>query len=154
MRSPQRIRLDSRLPSSATRWTCAPDEPALVLECESVSGMALLRDVEGIVQMWDDPLAALEWMPRYLAELEVPEARWIGYLGYELGRLFETIPSQAVDDLQLPLYAFTLHQAPCKRASWHSGAQRPREQQALTSNFTRESYLAAVEKATGGTLRG
>jgi para-aminobenzoate synthetase component 1 len=135
------------LPSSATRWTCAPDEPALVLECESATGTALLRDEEGIVLLWDDPLAALNWMPQYLAELEVPDARWIGYLSYELGRLFETIPSQAVDDLQLPLFAFTLHQASAQRPSWHIGAQAPRQRQALTSNFTREQYLAAVERA-------
>src|SRR5688500_2976433 len=97
--------------------------------------------------MWDDPLAALDWMPQYLAELEAPGARWIGYLSYELGRLFETIPSQAVDDLQLPLFAFTLHQASGQRPAWHAGTQRPRERQALTSNFTRERYLQAVEKA-------
>jgi para-aminobenzoate synthetase component 1 len=147
VRAPQRIRLDSRLPASSTRWTCAPDEPALVLECESATGTALLRDDEGIVQMWDDPLAALNWMPQYLAELEVPDARWIGYLSYELGRLFEAIPSRAVDDLQLPLFAFTLHQACSPRPAWHTGAQEPRQQQALTSNFSRERYLEAVEKS-------
>ena len=66
MRSPQRIRLDSRTSSAA--WNYAPEEPALVLECEAETGVALLRNQEGIVRMWDDPLAALEWMPRHLAE--------------------------------------------------------------------------------------
>src|SRR3954462_1302550 len=141
------IRLDSRLPASATQWTCAPGEPALVLECESGSNTALLQDDEGIVQMWDDPLAALDWMPQYLAEFDASEARWIGYLGYEVGRLFETIPQYGVDDLLLPLFAFTLHQVPQRRAGWHTGSQKPRERQALTSNFTRDRYLDAVEKA-------
>ncbi len=147
VRSPQQIRLDSRLPASATNWSCAPDEPALILECESNSGVALLQDDQGIVQMWDDPLAALDWMPEYLAEFDASDARWIGYLSYELGRLFETIPAYGIDDLQLPLYAFTLHQVPERRAGWHAGSQKPRERQVLASNFTREQYLAAVEKA-------
>src|SRR4051812_3608982 len=102
VRSPQRIRLDSRLPGAA--WSCRPQEPALVLECEPESHVALLRNQEGIVRMWDDPLAALDWMPTYLEEIDAPDARWIGYLGYDLGRLFEQIPTRAVDDLQLPLY--------------------------------------------------
>ena len=108
--------------------------------------MALLRDQEGIIRMWDDPLAALEWMPQHLQSLEDDEARWIGYLGYDLGRLFEQIPSKAVDDLQLPLYAFSLHQA-ASELSWHRGVQEPRARQTLTSNFTRDAYLGAVEKA-------
>ena len=61
--------------------------------------------------------------------------------------MFETIPTYGIDDLQLPLYAFTLHQVPEQRAGWHAGSQQPRERQVLTGNFTREQYLAAVEKA-------
>ena len=144
VRSPQRIRLDSRIPGAA--WSCRPDgEAALVLECES-SGMALLRNQEGIIRMWDDPLAALNWMPEYLAGLEDDNARWIGYLSYDLGRLFETIPNRAVDDLQMPLFAFSLHDVPTE-LTWHSGSQTPRARQTLSSNFTRKRYLAAVEKA-------
>ena len=117
-----------------------------MLECESVDGVALLRNQEGIIRMWDDPLAALNWMVEYLSGLEDEKARWIGYLSYDLGRLFESIPSRAVDDLQMPLYAFSLHDVPTE-LTWHSGAQTPRERQTLSSNFTRERYLEAVERA-------
>ena len=116
-----------------------------MLECEC-NGTALLRNQEGIIRMWDDPLAALNWMPKCLAGLEDDKARWIGYLSYDLGRLFESIPSRAVDDLQLPLYAFSLHDVPTE-LSWHSGAQTPRQRQTLSSNFSRKKYLAAVERA-------
>jgi anthranilate/para-aminobenzoate synthase component I len=144
VRSPQRIRLDSRAASAA--WVCHPNEPALALECESVDGVALLRNQEGIIRMWDDPLAALDWMVAYLQGLEDDRARWIGYLSYDLGRLFENIPSRAVDDLQLPLFAFTLHDVPTE-LNWHHGAQTPRQRQTLSSNFTKTRYLAAVERA-------
>ena len=35
------------------------------------------------------------------------KGRWIGYLSYDLGRLFEELPEGAVDDLGLPLFVFT-----------------------------------------------
>ncbi len=117
-----------------------------MLECEPETHVAMLRNQEGIIRMWDDPLAALDWMPQYLQEIEAADARWIGYLGYDLGRLFEELPGQAVDDLQLPLYAFSLHHVPTE-LSWHAGAQEPREKQTLTSNFSRDAYLDAVERA-------
>lgn len=117
-----------------------------MLECEPETHVAMLRNQEGIIRMWDDPLAALDWMPQYLQEIEAADARWIGYLGYDLGRLFEELPSKAVDDLQLPLYAFSLHHVPTE-LSWHAGAQEPRESQTLTGNFSREAYIDAVERA-------
>jgi para-aminobenzoate synthetase component 1 len=145
-----RIRLDSRTPGS--RWTCRPGEPALVLECEPDSRVALLRNQHGIVRMWDDPLAALAWMPRHLDDIAAdspagaPEPRWIGYLSYDLGRLFEALPQRAVDDLGMPLFAFTLHHVPVD-LPWGGRPQRRRERATLASNFTREQYLEAVERA-------
>ena len=144
-----RIRLDSRLP--ATRWACRPGEPALVLECANASRATLLRSRDGIVRTWNDPLAALDWMPRHLAEIgSPPDARWIGYLSYDLGRLFEQLPQRTVDDLQLPLFAFTLHHAPSE-LSWAPrgavNAHKPRGNCTLASNFSRDAYIAAVKRA-------
>src|SRR4051812_25525081 len=62
VRRSHRIRLDSRLPASSTRWTCRPDEPALILECSGSSHMTVLRNPKEILRMWDDPLTALAWM--------------------------------------------------------------------------------------------
>ena len=139
-----RIRLDSRAPGAA--WTCRPGEPALVLECEAATHHALLRDPDGIVRMWDDPLAALKWMPQHLDEIGSSSARWIGYLGYDLGRLFERLPERTVDDLQMPLFAFTLHHVPVD-LPWAGREYQPRENRTLGSNFTRDAYIAAVERA-------
>jgi para-aminobenzoate synthetase component 1 len=96
--------------------------------------------------MWDDPLAALEWMPRHLDEIQSPDARWIGYLGYDLGRLFETLPQRAVDDLSMPLFAFTLHHVPVD-LPWVGRAYEPQDGGTFESNFSREQYIAAVERA-------
>jgi para-aminobenzoate synthetase component I len=117
-----------------------------VLECEAATHHALLRDPDGIVRMWDDPLAALAWMPEHLEEIGSPSARWIGYLGYDLGRLFEKLPARAVDDLQMPLFAFTLHHVPVD-LPWAGRAYEPRANRTLSSNFTRARYLEAVERA-------
>jgi anthranilate/para-aminobenzoate synthase component I len=139
-----RIRLDSRAPGAA--WTCRPGEPALVLECEAATHHALLRNQRGIVRMWDDPLAALDWMPQHLNEIDSPDARWIGYLGYDLGRLFEKLPARAVDDLQMPLFAFTLHHVPVD-LPWAARAYEPQDGGSFESNFSREQYIDAVERA-------
>jgi para-aminobenzoate synthetase component 1 len=96
--------------------------------------------------MWDDPLGALEWMPRHLEEIASPTARWIGYLGYDLGRLFERLPERTVDDLQMPLFAFTLHHVPVT-LPWSGRTYEPRANRTLCSNFTRDRYIGAVERA-------
>ena len=103
---------------------------------------ATCRDRDGkIVASWDDPLAALSWM-----ESSIPDgARWIGYLSYDLGRLFEAIPCRAADDMSLPLFAFGL---------FHAGSASPprttkrvaEAQPALTSTFSRPAYEAAVAR--------
>ena len=36
------------------------------------------------------------------------DTRWVGYIGYDLGRWFEKLPVRAVDDVGMPLFAFTL----------------------------------------------
>jgi anthranilate/para-aminobenzoate synthase component I len=146
-----RIRLDSRVPG--TRWACRPGEPALVLECEAASRVALLRNQHGIVRMWDDPLAALEWMPQHLAEIGSPEARWIGYLSYDLARLFEAVPERTADDLQMPLFAFTLHHVPVD-LPWAGRTHRPQANQTLSSNFTPEAYVDMVERAIDRIVAG
>jgi len=58
------------------------------------------------VRRWDQPLAALAWLEDQSRSLSA--GRWIGYLSYDLGRLFEDLPSVATDDLGLPLFAFAL----------------------------------------------
>ena len=68
--------------------------------------------------------------------------RWIGYLSYDLGRLFEHLPATAKDDLSLPLFAFALASPADQRAAGGkigSGA-------IFASTFTRESYCRAVAR--------
>lgn len=40
--------------------------------------------------------------------LPTPTSRWVGYLSYDLGRLFEELPCIAADDLHMPLFCFSL----------------------------------------------
>jgi para-aminobenzoate synthetase component 1 len=88
-----------------------------------------------------DDLATLE--PR--VKSSPPDSRWIGYLSYDLGRQFETIPTRAKDDLSLPLVRFSHHRpAGCRHAppSPTSTSTAP-----LRSTFTRPAYQSAVRRA-------
>ena len=143
-----KARLDSRVAGST--WAYAPGDAALSLDCDPASGVARLRNRDGaVVHTWADPLAALDWMPRYLEEFGGADARWIGYLSYDLGRMFEKLPARTVDDLRLPLFAFTLHEELADTAATiNAPVSVPREADAaLSSNFSRDAYLRAVERA-------
>jgi para-aminobenzoate synthetase component 1 len=74
------------------------------------------------------------------------EGRWIGYLGYDLGRLFEKLPQRARDDLNLPLFVFTycrpIRDRPGgKDWDYGSGDAPP------ASDFSRNEYESAVRRA-------
>ena len=89
---------------------------------------------------------------------------WIGWLGYDLGRWFERIPSIAMDDLNLPLMEFTWHER--VRAIDHATGQEhelacrplaegqielpeamPRDSFPVRGNFSRPAYESAVQRA-------
>jgi para-aminobenzoate synthetase component I len=152
------IRLDSR--DGGARWNCQPGEPAMALECDGGTGVAQLRDRGGVVRTWAEPLAALDWMAGYFREIGAADARWIGYLSYDLGRWFEKLPARTVDDLRLPLFAFTLHLPGEPDPAWKGSRDKTQfsttrdatlssrePQPSLTSNFSRDAYIAAVERA-------
>jgi para-aminobenzoate synthetase component I len=120
-----------------------------MLRCESCTHITTLSDHSGNLRTWTNPLEALAWMEAMLRE-EEGDARWIGYLGYDLGRLFEALPGRANEALNLPLFLFTLHaHAHSSLVASHFRRQTNHSltrSQALTSNFTRSAYEDAVER--------
>ncbi|MGN6626661.1 MAG: anthranilate synthase component I family protein [Tepidisphaeraceae bacterium] len=76
--------------------------------------------------------------------------RWAGYFGYDLGRVFESLPAAAQDDLRLPTIAFaTGAWQSIDPASIHNALPEPPERRApieFASTFTRRDYEAAVRK--------
>ncbi len=111
--------------------------------------MTTLTDSSVVRQTWRDPLDALTWMQQMIHG-EAGDARWIGYLSYDLGRLFETLPDRASDALNVPLFVFTFHRAPAPPLAalphgsekTHATKVHPR----LTSNFNRRAYEKAVQR--------
>ena len=93
---------------------------------------------------WDDPLAALHWMEEHI-RTATHGTRWVGYLSYDLGRLFERVPSAARDDLGLPVFLFTLHMP--GEASGPPRAPSAACARPLRSTFTRCGYESAVSRA-------
>jgi anthranilate/para-aminobenzoate synthase component I len=85
-----------------------------------------------------DPLAGLHELEEAAAHRRVA-----GYLHYDLGRSFERLPAQAVDDLHLPLWAF----ADCDGSGAPKAAPvEPPRVGVVTSNFTRAAYESAVRR--------
>lgn len=120
--------------------------PSLLLIGRAGGQGALLRNHTGLVRQWDDPLEALGWMEHHLCQEASASQRWIGYISYDLGRLFEDLPRPADDDLQLPWFVFglvDLNQPALEPPVQSSRTFKPGE---LKSTFTREHYLQAVEK--------
>ena len=72
------------------------------------------------------------------------DGQWVGFLNYDLGRLFERLPARAVDDLGTPLFAFALVDKAA--AETPADADAPWAAELLDSNFTREAYERAVAR--------
>ena len=140
------VRLDSSREDERCRQWSQPLGPAkMILRCEA-SGVAALREMGGRErQTWGNPLEAIRWLGE-TQQSAGAKTRWVGYISYDLGRYFEQLPVLATDDLQLPLFVFTLHDYAPVAEKLEPSAARP-QALALGSNFTREQYLKAVQRA-------
>ncbi len=140
------VRLDSPARGDLpNRWPFPPSAADWVVTCDSPT-YAYLRTPDGIEGDWRDPLEALGFMTDLLKRGS-RRLRWVGYLSYDFGRMFEDVPSRAVDDLGLPLFRFSLQPdlLELPRDLRHGAAVGGRR--ALRSTFTRDAYLAAVGRA-------
>ena len=161
------VSLDSAGSSCWDRWSYQPAEPNLILRCDARTLLTTLHSASGKLKQWTDPLAALAWLGAQCDQAPMPgppfKSGWIGYLSYDLGRLFETLPSRAADDLHLPLFCFTYHHRviardhanhcafDCRGAPVGDPLRFP-STYAVTaaaprSGFTRAAYESAVARA-------
>jgi para-aminobenzoate synthetase component 1 len=143
----------------------------LSLRCDAQTLEAELHGAEGRLNRFTDPLAALRWMERFLLPLrrhvrsvEGPPFKggWTGFLSYDFGRLFESLPEFGRRDLQVPLFDFQyydkfdaqdaqgqlfavdLADTVDEQLAW-TNVVAPLNSP-LISNFTPEQYRAAVER--------
>jgi para-aminobenzoate synthetase component 1 len=145
--SPPLIRLDSSDPAGAgSGWTFPPSAPRLWLTCAAPGEPARLCTPGRVLREWDNPLEALDWMASSLADFHFM-GRWIGYLAYDLGRLFERLPCFAPDDLGVPLFQFTHHPPPRFGRDAPEPSGRPVRNDPPHWNFSRAGYEAAVRRA-------
>ncbi len=82
-----------------------------------------------------------------LGEVERRSAsrRHAGFINYDVGRCFETLPHRAIDDLQLPSLFF----AACdehRPADLTLATSQPQVHESPRSNFTRTEYERAVQR--------
>jgi para-aminobenzoate synthetase component 1 len=113
--------------------------------------VATLTEKAHVRRTWADPLEALAWLENDLRSgAGQPGGRWVGFLSYDLGRLFEQLPATASDVLRLPLFEFALldEGAANRTLSVPPLAVPPDlSSDGLSSTFTRDAYLAAVARA-------
>src|SRR5665213_1635207 len=152
------ILLDSSHPQERS-WASAAARPEFVMRCDARTLIATLSRNGERIKSWDDPLQALGELDRpasdcALATRQQP-GRWIGFLSYDLGRLFERLPSVAADDVDVPLFAFAF----CRDADG-DGEERveslvaqasrlcpPYEKHSRDDRATKDSNLATVSSA-------
>jgi anthranilate/para-aminobenzoate synthase component I len=117
----------------------------MVLRCNSAANGATLVDANGVHKRWRDPLGALAWLEEQLNQDGNSQQRWVGFLSYDLVRLFEELPILAEDELGLPLFIFTLHDvsAPPSR----SVPKLETTSRELSSTLSKSKFEAAVTRA-------
>jgi aminodeoxychorismate synthase component I len=120
-----------------------------MLWCDAVTHTAKLSNAWAVERQWDDPFDALDWMAGSITDHPWPEARWVGFLSYDLGRLVEPLlgAGAAADSAHLPLFCFTLYSPSETHPPVPVPAEPSRSDVALRSNFTRAAYEAAVARA-------
>jgi para-aminobenzoate synthetase component 1 len=108
-----RFALHSAGTSPWDRWSYDLGAPSQIITCDAATLVTTLREARGEVRQWADPLDALAWLGQQATEATSDgppfKGGWVGYVSYDLGRLFETLPTSAIDDLHLPLFTFTHH---------------------------------------------
>jgi para-aminobenzoate synthetase component I len=124
-------------------WQTGFLTPVCTLRCDSKTLQSTATVGKSLIRRWDDPLQALQWM----SKTSWPgKGRWIGYLIYDLGRLFEKLSENSKDELNLPLFVFTY----CRPTGDRPGIAEPeyeRSELPLKSNFSEAEYLKAIERA-------
>jgi len=136
-----RINLSST-PDSSDPWITGFLTPVCTIRCESATLQTVARVGNSTIRQWDDPLEALQWMSRTFWP---GKGRWIGYLSYDVGRLFEKLPARAAGDLNLPWFVFTY----CRPAGDRPGGKDSdygKSEEPPVSNFSRSQYESAVRR--------
>src|SRR4051812_32966527 len=95
------------------RWSYVPGPATMVLRGSQPPEKTRLFAGPKTLREWDDPRDALRWLGTQATERATAgppfKGGWVGWLGYDLGRCFESLPERARDDLHLPLFEFTYH---------------------------------------------
>lgn len=144
---PRQILFGSRAASSSS-WRFSAGAARAVLRCESFAGPAVLYDAsQRALRTWNHPLDALAWLDIERRAGNPENARWLGFISYDLGRLFERIPNAATDDLRTPLFIFSLH-APDVEADVDARMPPLKATPAdIRSTFSPQGYRQAVARA-------
>jgi para-aminobenzoate synthetase component 1 len=121
-----------------------------------------------LIRQWADPLEALAWLGEQCTEPSDSfgppfKCGWVGFIGYDTGRLFESLPSNSIADLDVPLFEFFRHDSvdaddgmgrlfavdvggeTLPAMTW-SHVSSPHTDALLSCHFTEASYCQAVSR--------
>lgn len=98
---PGRVLLESARPGRNARWTFLTADPIAVLEAPAAGPDVFANARRLLARLTSDPVAETS-APPFLGGL-------VGFLGYDLGRRLERLPSLALADQELPVMRLALH---------------------------------------------
>ena len=98
---PGLVVLESARPGRNARWSYVSADPVAVIEAPSAGADPFANARRLLARLAADPVTADD-APPFLGGLA-------GFLGYDLGRRFEHLPSIAVADQELPVLRLALH---------------------------------------------
>ena len=98
---PGLVLLESARPGRNARWTYLTADPVAVLEAPA-EGPDAFRTARRLLARITTGSLRAGWMPPFVGGLA-------GFLGYDLGRRFERLPSIALADQELPSMRLALH---------------------------------------------
>jgi para-aminobenzoate synthetase component I len=103
------VRLDTTHPTGAAGWTTPHSIATEWLVCDPAGQCQWITDGR-CARQWHDPKSALNWLDHH--RLTTPNARWIGYLAYELAAHLDGVPPRHPSNPAFPLFIFSSHPNP------------------------------------------
>jgi len=163
----------SGVDSRYSQWSYRLGASRRILRCQRAAHGATLFSVDGpvrdVITHWDNPVDGLVWLGEqgadYPSDLLGPPFKggWAGFIGYDAGGLFESLPATARDDLDVPLFEFhsvdSLDACEAEGRLFAIDLQRGSalavpvqssstsgSEVSLSSNFTPDGYMQAVAR--------
>lgn len=153
--SPIRIELDSTRYEASWSGSTIADS---MMVCNAATHSTTYFDSSGKRDAGNNPIESLRQIETELRESAWPDQRCVGFLSYDLGRIFEPGRLASGQSLESELPLFALASVPIRDIRspflWPEKRFQLAREPSVQSTFTRTAYEAAVERVLDYIRRG